>query len=122
MNKYLGINSIFALLIYVGFYSGLDNGFSTFAAYIVYAGAWVTGLSSLFLGVVAFDALVELIRQAMTRPNAKSHILDVLYDIAIIIALAGAEVYVTAVVYAIHVIIFHNGYTSAHKLYLKEQN
>jgi hypothetical protein len=122
IKKYHVINTLFALSIYVGFYSGLDNALASYAVLFVYIIAWISGLATLIAGVFMFDALVKLIRHAQKTPNAVSHRLDVLFDIACTLALVGAGAYVIAVVYAIHVIILFNGYASANKLDLQEQN
>ena len=115
------MNTLFALSIYVGFYSGLDHAIASYALLFVYALAWISGLTVLIAGVFYSDALVKMIRHAQKTPNAVSHRLDVLYDIACTLALIGGGAYVTAVVYAIHVIILFDGYTSAKQLDLQEQ-
>jgi F0F1-type ATP synthase assembly protein I len=118
LKQYHVINTLFALSIYVGFYSGLDALYAVLFVYII---AWTSGLATLMAGVFMFDELVKIIRHTQKTPNAVSHRLDVLFDIACTLALVGAGAYVIAVVYTIHVIILFNGYTSAKQLDLQEQ-
>jgi hypothetical protein len=119
MKQYVLMNILFAVAIYLGFYSDLDNGLSAFALSCAYGMAWYTIVLGLGVGWFMFDDMVAKIRTAEGWQS--NRVFDILYDMAIIAAFAGAGMYVIALLYAAQTILFNHMYSIAHKLNLKEQ-
>ena len=120
MKQYIVMNTLFVAAIYLGFYSGLDNGLSAFATGYAYATAWVTILISLFVGYCMFDAMVTQLRNNVSWQTYQSF--DTMYDICVILAFVGAATtfaYVTAILYFAHLLILMNMRATAKKLNLE---
>jgi len=117
MKKYIIINTVFALAIYLGLYSGLDNVLSSLAIGYAYANAWIVIVLGLLVGWFLYDEMVEQIQNSDGwKPPLY---FDTLFDIAVIIAFAYVESYVTAVLYTAHLLMWNDMHNTARKLNLK---
>ena len=120
MKQYIVMNTLFVAAIYLGFYSGLDNGPSALAIGYAYTTAWITILISLFVGYCMFDAMVTQLRNNVSWQSRQSF--DAIYDICIISAFVGVATtfaYVTAILYFAQVLILMNMRATAKKLNLE---
>lgn len=117
MKKYIIINTTMAVAIYLGLYSGLDNMVSSLAIGYAYANAWIAIVLGFIVGWFLYDEMVEEIRNSDSwKPPLY---FDTLFDIAIIIAFAYVESYVTAVLYTAHLLMWNDMHNTARKLNLK---
>ena len=119
MKQYIIMNTIFAVAIYLGFYSDLDNMLSTFAVGYAYGVAWYTILLGLVVGWFMYDDMVTQLRNSK---NWKSNrIFDTIYDLCIILAFVGVGTtvpYVTAILYLAHLIAYSSMCATAKRLNL----
>lgn len=118
--KYVLMNTLFAVAIYIGLYSDLDNGLSALAIGYAYATAWITIFLSLFVGYRMFDSMVTQLRNNVSWQTYQSF--DTMYDICVILAFVGAATtfaYVTAILYFAHLLILMNMRATAKKLNLE---
>tara|TARA_R110002074_G_scaffold255644_2_gene428047 strand:- start:490 stop:834 length:345 start_codon:yes stop_codon:yes gene_type:complete len=113
------MNTSFAVSIYVGFYSNLDNMLSAFAAGYAYGTAWLTIIIGLVVGWLMYD---EMVTQRRNSKSWKSNrIVDTIYDLCIIAAFVGVGTtfaYVTAILYVAHLIVYTSICSTAKKLNL----
>jgi len=117
---YVLMNTLFAVAIYIGLYSDLDNGLSALAMGYTYGTAWITIFISLFVGYCMFDSMVTQLRNNASWQTYQSF--DTMYDICVMLAFVGAATtfaYITAILYAAHLLILMNMRATATKLNLE---
>lgn len=110
---YFIANAIFVGAIYLGWFAPEPSASWQISAMAM---AWITAIPVILVGFIKFDNLVDIYVAGKEKTmKVWASNVDVVFDIGVTIAFIFASAYVTALLYAAHIVIASSARNNARK-------